>query len=356
MSDIYEQDISLSIDSSESSQSTRLWMERGFSRREIGRRMLKAVPDLELFTSDEQPIPGVPIIAFPDLSGATSAEAVAALGTIVEAHEIDILWPQRSARFDLSSLDCTVHLGATRDVARLVDNKAAFADWLGDDPYRIDTTETIGVEAAVQEYERRRAEGRIVCIKPSIGVNGEGYWRLSETEGLNFLNHPDERDIHPDIYFAALAKQELHTKPQRLAVMDWLPGPEVSVDLLNWHGEPLIHAARTKIDAQTQRIEAEHPVLEHAHMIAAKLALHGLVSVQYRLDESGEWKILEINPRPAGGSINSEDAGFGVITEWTKLLTGRTTPEFVSQRQHRALMHLERTPRFEVIGDTSTTA
>ena len=36
---------------------------------------------------------------------------------------------------------------------------------------------------------------------------------------------------------------------ERMLVMDWLPGPEVSVDLLCWRGRPLAHAAKPSVSA-----------------------------------------------------------------------------------------------------------
>ncbi len=125
--------------------------------------------------------------------------------------------------------------------------------------------------------------------------------------------------------------QEATKGAQRMIMMDYLPGPEVSVDLLTWEGTPLIHAARTK-SGDTQRIQSEHEVLEHGYDIASRLGFHGIISLQYRLDADKNWKILEINPRPAGGSTNSEDAGFGIITDWAKLVAGEIGPNDVKQR------------------------
>lgn len=130
-----------------------------------------------------------------------------------------------------------------------------------------------------------------------------------------------------------------------MLVMDWLPGPEVSVDLLCWRGRPLIHAARTKIDANHQRIDDEHDVIEHTRRIAERLGLHGIVSAQYRLDRDGRWRMLEVNPRPAGGSIHSEDAGFGIITAWTGLVTREIEPDDCLQHRASTTIRFERSAR-----------
>jgi hypothetical protein len=101
--------------------------------------------------------------------------------------------------------------------------------------------------------------------------------------------------------------------------------------LLCWRGEPLIHAARTKLEDGRQLIQSEHPVLDHTRSVAARLALHGIVSMQYRLDEEQNWKMLEVNPRPAGGVTHSEDAGFGIVSGWAQLVAHEAGPDDLQQ-------------------------
>lgn len=306
----------------------RLWIERGFSRLPIAERMLAAQPDLTLFTSPSQTPPGATPLIIPQ---ASPDQRVAAFNAVVAEHRIDAFWPQNAAANDLSGMDCVVHAAGTSDVIRLVDDKDAFMKWLGDDPRRPDQVEVLGADGVEQEYARRHAEGRTVCVKPVIGVNGSGYWKLTADNGGAFLDDPEPREIGASVWLTAMRVAEREKEPRRLLVMDWLPGPEVSVDLLCWHGRALTQAARTKLDANHQRIESDHVVVEHARDVAERLGLHGIVSMQYRLDEDGAWRMLEVNPRPAGGSIHSEDAGFGLITDWTRLVVGVIGPDDVRQ-------------------------
>ncbi len=320
----------------------RLWMERGFSRREIGQRMLSAVAGMEVISTPEQPVPGTEVLRFPVFKEVGQEAGVAILNNMVERYNITAIWPQRSAYYDLSEINCTVHVPASPETINLIDDKVAFMEWLGNDNHRLETAEAVGVDAVKELFYERKAQNKETCVKPVVGVNGEGFWRITDTAATTFLMDPIEREIHPDVYFTALAVDEAVKGPQRLAVMDWLPGPEVSIDLLCWYGRPLIHAARTKIDADHQRIQAEHPVLSHTHMVASRLALHGIVSMQYRLDTHGNWKMLEINPRPAGGSIHSEDAGFGIISEWAQLVAGIKDPQQVAQHHDDVLLEFQR--------------
>jgi len=309
----------------------RLWIERGFSRLPIAERMLAADPTLELFTSPSQTPLGATPLVMPQLP---PEERIAGLNAIIAERRIDAFWPQRAAAKSLDGLACVVHASTTPGNIALVDDKEAFMTWLGDDPYRPDQVEVLGADGVEREYSQRHAEGRTVCVKPVIGVNGNGYWKLTAENGSAFLDDPEPREIGASIWITAMRAAERDRNPRRLLVMDWLPGPEVSLDILCWNGVPLSHAARTKLDANHQRIESEHSVVGHATSVARLLGLHGIVSMQYRLDENGAWRMLEVNPRPAGGSIHSEDAGFGLITDWTHLVTGKIGPDDV--KQHHA--------------------
>lgn len=304
-------------------------MERGYTRREIAQRMRVAAPGLKIFGTPEQPLEGAPLIEYPLLD---APEGIATMNDLIAEHGIDAIWPHRSANHDLSGITSEVHAAATPEVIGMIDDKVAFSEWLGNDIYRPFSIEAVGVDAIADAYARRRAEGNEVIIKPVIGVSGRGYWRLADHPDISVLHEPDLRVIHPDVYLSAMALEERTKEPQRMVLMDWLPGPEVSIDLLTWRGNPLIHAARTKLQGRRERIQDEHPMIEHVYDVATRLALHGIISMQYRLDKDGNWKMLEINPRPAGGSILSEDAGFGIITDWAKLVAHEIGPDEVVQR------------------------
>ncbi|HET6747550.1 MAG TPA: ATP-grasp domain-containing protein [Candidatus Saccharimonadales bacterium] len=311
------------------SSDVRLWVERGFGRREIVPRMLAAAPSLSIISTGKQPIEGTSILDYPSLS---TPEGIRAINRLIEANGVDALWPQRAAHYDLSDVNAEVHAAATPEVIALVDDKARFAEWLGDDPFRADTTEVIGATGVASEYARRHANGQAVCVKPVVGVNGEGYWHLREAEQPStMLDTPEKREMHPELYLKAMELYERDAAQQRLIVMEYLPGPEVSNDVLCWRGIPLLHAARTKLGNHTQRIQSDHPTIPHAYRVAEELKLHGVVSMQYRLDAEGTWKMLEVNPRPAAGSINSEDAGFSILTGWAKLVGKLAGPSDLAQ-------------------------
>lgn len=318
----------------------RLWIERGFSRLPIAERMLIAEPTLQLYTNPRQTPKGATVLASPRSTTRPSAE----INRVMAEHHIDAFWPQNSAKCNLGRVTRTVHAAGPPEIIALVDDKTAFSHWLGDDPMRADAVEVEGVDALETEVRARQDTNRVTCVKPVIGVNGNGYWKLTADGNAGFLDDPEPREIGTDIYVNAVRLSESNTDApkRRMLVMDWLPGPEVSVDLLCWKGVPLIQAARTKIDANHQRIEGYHAVVPHARDVAERLRLHGVVSMQYRLDSTGNWRMLEVNPRPAGGSIHSEDAGFGILAAWARLIAGTMEPEDAIQKQTSCLVVFRR--------------
>jgi biotin carboxylase len=321
-----------------------LWVEKGHNRREIAERMVEAVPSLRIISTPEQQFTGTEAIAYPS---AETEEGIAEFNRLTDLHGINAIWPQESGHFDLTNINAEVHVPATPETIALADDKIAFAEWLDDEAYRPFTAEAVGVNAIAALYEQRRAAGYEVVIKPAIGVASQGFWRLAERADVSVLNQPDRRVMHPDIYFKAMEVEEEINGPQRMIMMDYLSGGEVSVDLLAWRGQPLIHAARTKLERRRERIQSEHDVIAHVYDTATKLALHGMVNVQYMKDKDGQWKMLEINPRPAGGTFYSEDTGFGIITDWARLVAHEIEPDEVTQRDGDVTIALHRAWRYD---------
>lgn len=299
--------------------------------------MMAAEPSLVLYTATIQTPPGATPLDVP--GGATPDE----IDSIITRHGIQAFWPQNYAlRMRDEQPRCEHHAAADADTLAMVDDKARFHLWLGDDERRPIQRLANGVEQAEHEHRALVADDHETCVKPNIGVNGSGYWRFVREGGFDFLSDPEPREIDFDIWRAAAAARETQTGPIDHLIMEWLPGPEASVDILCWRGRPLVHAVRTKIDANHQRIQSDHEVVAHARSVVERLGLHGPASIQYRLDARGKWRILEVNARPAGGSIHSDDVGFGIISDWARLIAGTRQPDEIEQFEHDVLVKFER--------------
>jgi predicted ATP-grasp superfamily ATP-dependent carboligase len=316
----------------------KLWIEHGFSRYPIAQRMMQADSDLELYTSERQTPPGATSLKIPSRD---KIRWVQKINQVISEKEIDAFWPQELAKRDTSKIRCNVLRPTSVEKIALVDDKEQFDSWLEDDPYRFEQIAVIGADAVKDLFYARLEHEKTTCVKPVIGVNGSGYWTLTD-KATNFLDDPDKRLINIEVWHQAQSAIERESAPRRHLVMEWLSGLEVSHDILCWNGKFLASASRTKLDSNHQMISNFHPTIEHAKSIVEKLKMHGIVSMQYRQRDDGSWKILEVNPRPAGGSIYSEDAGFGIISQWTKLVTGKISPSQVQQIEKSCKVRLER--------------
>jgi hypothetical protein len=314
----------------------RIWFNRGFSLAPIAAAMRATDPALAVFVSVGR---GQPQYDGPTASWVEpevdKAEYLDRVRETVAAERIDILIPtRRRALIASAQLDCRVELAATAATLELLDDKYAFATSLAGEPYHLDTQLIDSVDAlerAIAAF-RRTNPTATPAIKPRRGVNGQGFWHLMGDRGqpMRHLDTPDDREIFDQLYLAAAAAAERQDAFEDLVLMEFLPGPEVSLDILAHRGTLLKLAARTKLPHNLQHIQTEHFLAPLAATLVERFGLHGIVNAQFRRAADGSWKLLEINTRPAGGIVYAEQVGCGLIADWTALLTGAKLPEQIS--------------------------
>lgn len=186
------------------------------------------------------------------------------------------------------------------------------------------------------------AGGR-VCLKPDRGVFGSGFCAPSR-DLLPLARRVAERAPEAPASTIArlhrLANEEApppveveELLPQagggRLVAMQWLVGPERSVDCVAFRGRLVRAVVRCKLpNSRAQRIEDGHPAVEAIARMVDQMGLEGAFNVQLR-DHAGESWLLEVNPRPAGGIFLSAAAGLDVAA-WAALLAlGLVEPDDV---------------------------
>lgn len=312
----------------------KVWFNQSFSLRNIVARIVSERPEVTLAVSaidPESPVRDVAPEFWQEPARGELDYSEWLLATAV-ARRVDALVAQRG-RMDVAALrdrfaaaGIALHVAADAKTLRLLDDKAAFAAALAGDPLlcpTIPVTSTAMFEAAVAELTR---DGAAACVKPSIGIYGAGYWTLDATSPLQHLADPEARRIAPEAFATALRTGEACGEDFSLLVMEHLPGLEASVDIVAAHGDVLLAAVRTKLDANRQRIQTCHPLIAHATGLVGRYALHGAVNVQYRQDRDGEWRILEINTRAAGGASYCDAVGVPFSTTWIDLVTGNAKP------------------------------
>jgi hypothetical protein len=199
-------------------------------------------------------------------------------------------------------------------------------------------------EAAVKAVGRRHA----VCFKPAVSIFGYGFRILVEHPSVRHqsaeqLGAPDLRlDISLPEALARFRRRR-HFKTQ--LVMQHLPGAERSVDCLGDRGRLLCGIVRRKNDDGTQFLESNETVLGYVRKLVAHFNLSGLFNVQFKDDVDGMPRLLEINPRMAGGISYSFLSGV-VLPYWAiRLALGTAEPADIPRPKTGLLVTDIRKPR-----------
>lgn len=311
----------------------RIWFNRGYSLASIAKAMLAANPSLEVLVSitPGQAVRPGPTATWIEPACDDEAYVVWTRAQIVE-HGIDLLVPTRRRKLLASAdLPCQVHMPTSAANLDLIEDKFAFSQALVGEPIQLPTEQITSADQLRWQLERfaQLHPGAEPCVKPRFGVNGHGFWKLTDGSPSAHLMDPDAREMRRDLYLAAIEAGEKIGSFQPLVLMDFLPGPEVSFDVLAHEGALLKYVARTKQEKR-QRLQSRHPLGAAARDLVRRFNLHGLVNIQFRKDRAGDWRALEINARPAGGSTYSEPFGSRLIGDWGALLAGTMAPEDVA--------------------------
>ena len=320
---------------------TRIWFNRGFSLAPIAGLMRAADPTLDVYVSVSPQSahyngPTKTWIDGGDVEPDDTEGYLNWVREMIAAHEIDIFIPtRRRALIAAASLPCHVHLPASIPTLEILDDKFLFAAEFAGEKHHLPTYLAQGsedLEKLIEGWPSSEGEAG-PCVKPRNGVNGLGFWRLMDVSPLAHLQDSERRHIRPEQYLSAVRDQELRGPINDIVVMPYLPGPEISFDILAVHGQMLKYAARTKLGTGRQHIVSRHPLEDAVAAIVAKFALHGVVNAQFRRAEDGRWLLLEINARPAGGVVYADQVGCGLIADWAGLLTGGLTAETIDRTE-----------------------
>jgi len=124
-------------------------------------------------------------------------------------------------------------------------------------------------------------------------------------------------------------------------LQEWLPGPEVTVDTFaDFEGKLLGTAPRireqTRGGISTKGLFIKDDWIEKAcKIVHERLKIIGPANIQFMKNRSGNWKLIEINPRYSGGIGLSYQAGFDSITplltinaEQKTLIAEKMTPHY----------------------------
>lgn len=289
----------------------RVWFNEGISAVHDALVLIREADtarELELLASHsrpEAPVLAVADVTLPEPSRMRPEEYVAWCLQRCREHRVDLFVPGRyreaisERRAEFEAMGTRVLVAASAEVLALAERKDLFyASLEGVVPlpeFRVIRT--------LAEFDEAWAELRPrhprLCIKPAVGIFGIGFHILSEThDAYEGLIGGNGLTVGVDVFRSALAAAR---EPRRLLLMEYLPGPERSIDCLARDGT-LIAAVSRRKRGSFQVLEVEGAAIDIAAAIIAKHRLNGLVNVQTR-DGRGEPRLLELNARMSGGML-----------------------------------------------------
>lgn len=157
-----------------------------------------------------------------------------------------------------------------------------------------------------------------ICFKPKIssGTRGFRVITIEKEESESFFDRqPGSVSSGYDEICNILKNIK---KMPELLVMEFLPGQEYSVDILVFNGKAQIIIPRTRdrivLGASfTGKTVDDKEIVGISKKIVEGLGLDGVVGIQFRRDENGVAKVLEVNPRVHGAIVLSFASGVNMV-------------------------------------------
>lgn len=234
---------------------------------------------------------------------------------ICQEYKVTLFWPSRKTQYlaqhgaDFESLGVTLLCCGTAAQQAIVNDKIQLYQSLASYAEHLPVWHAVHTVAEfTAAYHHLIEQNCAVCLKPAKGIYGQGFKRIDN--GADMQKAFVAGDSTTVTLEEARSKLELHEPFSRLMVMQYLEGPEYSVDCLAGHGTLLRCTVRQKsMHTNSPQLITENAELEQlAKQFTKDLGLHHLYNIQFR-QHNGQRKLLEINPRMAGGLPYSCMAG-----------------------------------------------
>lgn len=143
-----------------------------------------------------------------------------------------------------------------------------------------------------------------VCFKPSVSNGSRGFRIVSEQMNeldLLFNYKPTSTYLSLPDSIRILSSGSF----PELLISEYLPGEEYSVDCIAKHGVPVLIVPRLRkrmingISVEGEFIK-DDLIISYCIQIITALSLHGNIGIQVKRSATGQFLILEINPRVQG--------------------------------------------------------
>ncbi|SDF26232.1 carbamoyl-phosphate synthase large subunit [Halorubrum xinjiangense] len=256
---------------------------------------------------------------------------------VAERESVDVVLPLTTAEIEplaaaREAFDAAVMVSDPGPLA-VANDKGQLYEYLAEEGFssapayrRVDTR-----EAFVEAVEALGYPDAPVCFKPPVASGMRGFRVLDErTDRLTRLleEKPDTAVTTLSEVLPVLSSAESFPE---LAVMEYLPGEEYSVDVLAMGDEvgPVIPRSRARTRAGISfegTVERRADLIDEAAAICRGLGLEYNVNVQFKYDADGTAKVIEINPRVAGTIVMCVGAGANLPYLGVKHALGEPIP------------------------------
>lgn len=199
--------------------------------------------------------------------------------------------------------------GSSLQTFNLVDDKSAFTHAASRAGLAVIPAITVtDADELVVALATLQAQGP-VCVKPSRGIYGMGFWRIeADADPFRCFANAEAHTVNQALFVQAYRAS---ADPKPLLVMPYMPGPESSVDMVVQQGRVIGHCCRRKVGV-VQTYSLTGADVDLAVQAAEFFRCDGIVNVQTRNDAEGVPHLLEINPRYSGGIGYTRLAGINL--------------------------------------------
>ncbi|MEP7020327.1 MAG: ATP-grasp domain-containing protein [Pseudonocardiales bacterium] len=316
----------------------RVWFNRTYATNTHVFAMLRANPDgrpvhvIATHTDAESPVLMACDEAYPEPpEDCPVADYVAwALGFARE-HRVEVFFPRLAmpeladARDDFTAAGVALAC-PSGDTVRLFEDKAAAyraaaALGLPVPPHHV-VTDAAGLQAA---YEQVREVAKTVCMKPVRGTGGDGFRILAtDAPSLAEVLRPTEEQVISLEWAGAALDRACSTDRDvpRWLVMPYLPGPEISLDVLADRAGHTLAAVGRRKSRRGGTLVDDLPARRVAEALNVAHGVSYLSNTQVRYwqgpgDRETRPYLLELNTRMSGGLFQTALAG--VNLPWAAL-------------------------------------
>lgn len=248
-------------------------------------------------------------------AGLTGAPYVEFCLDFCRERRINLFWPGKEVALLAERRDRFAAQGvrlltaATVETLAILQDKARF--YVEAQRFSIPPPDTHEFRTAAEfeaAYRRLQTAHGTLCLKPTDGVNGSGFRVIEENRSALDILLQGSLDA---IDLAGLRRLLADAGDfQTLLLMEYLDGPEYSVDCVSDGRKPIAHVQRKKPEKGSygQHIVCLPELTQAVAEMTEAFELRGLFNVQFREGRRG-LRLLEINPRFSGGIGMSGAAG-----------------------------------------------